>query len=288
MFNFKNVFIVCLVGALLYSCQEPGYRDVKQYTIEQFLNTTSIFGSSFSADEKTILLSSDQSGIFNAYKIDLKAKRIGQLTNSDSNSVFTTSYFPNDNRILFRSDKEGNEIYHIYLREEDGSVRDLTPDENARSLFRGWSFDDKSFYYMSNKRDPKFMDLYEMKIDNFETKMIFQNDNGFNIGDISNDKQYLALSKSITTSNTEMYLYHFATKKMQHLSEHEGDIVYQPVTFSVDSKTLFYLTDENNEFRYLVSYDIDSGEKETAEQDNWDIMYAYFSRNGKYNISMID
>ena len=284
MFNLKSIIFVLLVFMLVYSCQEAGYRDVKQYTIEQFLNTTSIFGSSFSPDEKTILFSSDQSGIFNAYKIELEGKKVGQLTNSDSNSVFTTSYFPNDNRILFRSDKGGNEIYHIYVRKEDGSIRDLTPDANARSLFAGWSFDQNSFYYMSNKRDPRYMDLYEMSIDDFKSKLIFQNDKGYNIGDISNDKRYLALSKSITRNNTEMYLYDFMTKELKHLSEHEGDIVYQPVTFSVDSKILYYLTDEDNEFQYLVSYNTTSGEKEITEKDNWDIMYAYFSRNGKYKV----
>lgn len=273
-----------MLMSILFSCACNQTQDVKQYTIEQFLNTTSIFGSSFSADEKAILFSSDQTGIFNAYRIELEDKQVGQLTNSDSNSVFATSYFPNDNRILFRSDQGGNEIYHIYLREEDGSVRDLTPDENARSLFAGWSYDDKSFYYVSNKRNPKFMDLYELSIVNFKAEMIFQNDNGYNIGDISNDKRYLALSKSITRNNTEMYLYDFTTKDLQHLSEHEGDIVYQPVTFSVDSKKLFYLTDEGNEFQYLVKYDLASGEREIAEKDNWDIMYAYFSRNGKYKV----
>ena len=123
----KRFIILFMLISVIVSCVSDQIRDVKQYTIEQFLNTTSIFGSSFSADEKNILFSSDQTGIYNAYKIELEGKRMGQLTNSDSNSVFATSYFPNDNRILFRSDQGGNEIYHIYLREEDGSVRDLTP-----------------------------------------------------------------------------------------------------------------------------------------------------------------
>src|SRR4026208_1556348 len=40
-------------------------RPVKEYSIEQFMNTTRIGGSSFSADEKSILFSGNKTGIFN-------------------------------------------------------------------------------------------------------------------------------------------------------------------------------------------------------------------------------
>ena len=42
-------------------------RPSKQYTIEQFLDTESVVGMSFSYDAKRILYSSNRSGIFNAY-----------------------------------------------------------------------------------------------------------------------------------------------------------------------------------------------------------------------------
>jgi len=42
-------------------------RPVRQYTIEQFMNTTAMFGASFSPDERSILVTSDQSGVFNAH-----------------------------------------------------------------------------------------------------------------------------------------------------------------------------------------------------------------------------
>jgi Tol biopolymer transport system component len=44
-------------------------RPSKQYTIDQFLNTTSIAGASFSADESRILFSSNKTGIWNVYSI---------------------------------------------------------------------------------------------------------------------------------------------------------------------------------------------------------------------------
>src|SRR5690606_27398895 len=118
-------------------------------------------------------------------------------TESDSSSVFSISYFPKDERMLFRMDNNGDEIYHIYLRETDGSHKDLTPDEGSRSLFYNWATDDASFFYASNKRDNRFMDLYEMDLENMTPTMVYQNDEGYDINVISPDEKYVALSKSI-------------------------------------------------------------------------------------------
>ena len=87
-----------------------------EYSIEEFMNTLSVRGSSFSNDERSILFSSDKTGIFNAYVVDIQSSQISQLTNSDTNSIFTISFFPNDDRILYRSDQGGNELYHIFVR----------------------------------------------------------------------------------------------------------------------------------------------------------------------------
>lgn len=279
-----TVSLFLLLTLIILACQGSGYREVSRYTIEQFMNTTSIRGSAFSHDEKHILFTSDESGIYNAYMISVDGGEPKQITRSDSNSIFSLSFFPHDNRILYMSDRDGNEIYHTYLQNEDGTVRDLTPYEGARGIFQGWSHDEKSFFFSCNKRDRKFMDIYEMDIETFESEMIYQNDKGYNLGDISNDKRYMAFNKPITEHNSEMYLYDRETDETKHLTPHAGDINYTPVTFSIDSKSLYFLTDEGSEFTYLRRYDIESSSFEKIKEADWNIMYAYFSREGKYRV----
>ena len=110
----------------------------KEYTIQEFMDITSYGGSSFSYDEKKILIRSNQSGVFNAYEVNLKTQNIKQLTFSDSNSISPISYFPNDKRFLFRSDQGGNEIWHIYVNNVDGKAIDLTPGKNhVRCFYHG-------------------------------------------------------------------------------------------------------------------------------------------------------
>ena len=90
----------------------------REYTIEEFMDITAFGGSSFSPDENSILIRSNESGVYNAYEIDLKTNDSNQLTFSDTNSISPISYFPNDKRFLFRSDQGGNEIWHIYLYDQ--------------------------------------------------------------------------------------------------------------------------------------------------------------------------
>lgn len=263
-------------------------RPSKLYTIEQFLNTTKINGSSFSPDEKSILFSSNRTGIFNVYTVPTAGGSPRQLTQSTTESTYAISYFPKDTRILFTRDRGGNEYNHIYVLENDGKERDLTPGDKVKAQFLRWSRDDKAFYFMTNERDPRFFDVYKMDIAGFQRRLLYQNTEGYQAGAISNDEQYIALVKPNTTSDTNMYLYNTATKETKHLTPHEGEISFFPSTFDPDSRYLYYVTDEGGEFRYLKRYDLANGKSEPVEKADWDIMGASISRHGKYRIISIN
>lgn len=283
----KNLILV-IFFLFLFACK-PGneqekVREVKSYTIAQFMNTEGIGGSSFSADEKQILYHSNKTGIYNACAIPVGGGEATALTDSKKESVFILSYFPKDNRILYQSDKGGNEITHIYLREEDGKTRDLTPDSTAKTNFYGWSYDRKSFFYGSNKRNGRAFDLYEMDIEKFNAQMIYENTQALEFGGISNDKKWMAFSKPINTNDSEMYLYDVDKKELKLISPKDKKAAHNPADFSVDNKSLYFLTDLDNEFAYLMRYDIAEGKSEKVLEEKWDIMYAYHSYSGKYRV----
>ncbi len=287
--RFKMLIYSTIPALVLYAFTTPGEcREIKKYSIEQFMKTVAIGGSSFSYNEKTILFSSNRSGIFNAFEIPVAGGNAMQITHSKGDSIFALSYLPKDNRLLYSSDRGGNEITHIYLRDKNGKVTDLTPDEKAKASFYGISYDETCFYFGSNKRDPKFMDVYEMDLKTFTPRMVFQNEGAYDIGAISRDRRYLAFSKTITRDNSEIYLYDTKTREFKNLTPHQGDINYAPETFSPDSRYLYYLTDEGREFTYLKRYDLQSGRSETFLQTDWDIESARFSHSGKYLVVAIN
>ena len=59
-----------------------------EYTIEQFMETEAIGGSSFSPDESKILFSSNESGIYNCYEIAATGGEKQALTNSTDDYAF--------------------------------------------------------------------------------------------------------------------------------------------------------------------------------------------------------
>jgi dipeptidyl aminopeptidase/acylaminoacyl peptidase len=261
----------------------------KQYTIEQFMNTTRISGSSFSADEKSILFSSNKTGIFNAYTVAVTGGAASQLTNSTKESTYAVSYFPTDNRIIYSYDRGGNENSHIYLRELDGTERDLTPGEKTKANFAGWTQDRKSFYFTTNERDPRFFDLYEMPIDTLKPSLIYKDETGLEFGDISNDKKFIAFQKNgVSQADSDVYVFNTATKEMKNITQHAGEVANSPQAFDVNSKYLYYLSDAGNEYQYVARYDLSTGKSETVEKAPWDVSYTYFSRTGKYRVTAIN
>ena len=279
------LFAVVIAISSAASAQQP----VKQYTIEQFMDTVRIGGSSFSADEKSILFHSNKTGIFNVYAVPVSGGEPAQLTNSTKESTFAVSYFPTDARILYTYDRGGNENSHLYLRELNGSERDLTPGDKVKANFIGWSHDRKSFFFSTNERDARFFDLYEMPIDSLKAPMIYKDETGLDIGDISNDKKYIAFDKSGgSPADSDVYLYNTATKVLKNITTHTGDVANNAQTFDVNSKYLYYLTDSGSEFRYVARYDLATGKSDVVEKAPWDVSYTYFSRNGKYRVTAVN
>ena len=201
-------------------------------------------------------------------------------------SFFAIDYLPGTNHILYSADKGGNEINHIYLMNEDGKISDLTPGENEKASFAGWSKDKKSMYYISNKRNPKFFDFYKMKIDTWKSEMLYQNDNGINISDMSEDESWFSFSQTITTSENKLFLTNRVDKSTIELSVEPGS--YSSSGFSNDNKYFFFITDVGEEFSYLVKYEIETGKEEVLFQTNWDVMYSYLSENEKYRVTAVN
>ena len=279
--------LACLQVAL---AQQPGKHSPKQYTIEQFMNTVRMGGSSFSADEKSILFHTNKSGIFNVYSVAVTGGEAAQLTNSTKESTFAVSYFPNDARILYTYDRGGNENSHLYLRELNGTERDLTPGEKVKANFVEWSFDRKSFFFTTNERDPRFFDVYEMPVDTFKPTMIFKNQMGWDVAAISPDKKFIAFNNSgVSQADSNVVLYNTVTKEVDIITLHfDEEMSNSAQTFDSASKYLYYLTDDGSQFRYVARYDIKNRETKVIEKAPWDVSYTSFSRNGKYRVSAIN
>ena len=259
-------------------------REVPAYSIQDFLGTVNYTGASFSPDNKKLLVSSNETGIYNAYVLNVDGSGRAQLTQSTGDAIFALGFFPEDERILYTSDQRGNELNHLYVYEPDGDPFDLTPGEGLKAVFYGWAQDDEAFYLGTNERDQRYFDVYEVAINDYKRTLVFENNEGFDFAGVSPDRRTLALARLNTNADSDLYLYDRDTQALKHITPHEGDILYNAQGFSLDGRSLYYLTDKNSEFLYLERYELDGGAHEPILRAEWDIAYAYFSKQHTYLI----
>jgi dipeptidyl aminopeptidase/acylaminoacyl peptidase len=271
---------------LLVGCSQQ--KDQKQYSVDQFYKNNNVSGGSFSPDETKVLFSSNESGIYNLYEVTISDGSKKMVTNSTMESYYAVGYVPGTDKICYRADDNGNEIYHIFLLNEDGTSTDLTPGEKEKAFFGSWSRDKKAMYLVSSKRDPRFFDYYKMKIDEWIPELIYQNNEGIDIAGMSVDENLLALQNSITTSQNQLFLFDRSAKKTTEISDPENPGIYNSSGFSNDGKYFYYITDAGKEFAYLVQYEAATGERKTIFETNWDVTGSYLSENEKYRVISIN
>ena len=272
----------------------PAADEVPRYSAEAFFETTTyIMANStkyaFSPDGSKLLVTSDESGVFNAYALDVDSGKAQALTFSDSDAMFAVGYFPKDERILFNFDNGGNELDHVVVREADGKLVDLTPGDNLKAQFLGWHESGDYLYIATTERNQKSFDVYRYSAEDYSREMLFENP-GFSIADISPDGRWLALDKPRTSADSDIYLVDMQadTPEPVLVTAHQGNIAYGTYQFNADSTQLIYSTNEHGEWNQAWAMDLASGEKRPLVQADWDVSYVTESRSGRYRVTGIN
>lgn len=271
---------LALSALVCAACQTTG--DVQQYTVADFYENDQYFGASFSHDHTRLLVTSNVSGVYNAYVIPVEGGETQALTESTDDAVFAVSFFPADDRILYTQDRGGNELDHLYVRTPDGSVQDLTPGDDLKAAFDGWADDEQSFFVETNERDSRFFDLYEYDVDGYARSLVYRNDEGFGIGGVSPDERYLSLAKPYTTSNSDIFLHDRQTNTTTNITAHTGNVSNAPADFTPDGSALLFVSDRDREFAALYRYEIETGEVTEVLAPEWDVLGASYTKSGAY------
>jgi prolyl oligopeptidase len=170
------------------------------------------------------------------------------------------------------------------VREIDGTTRDLTPGKGLKANFAGWSGDLNAFYVLSNERDKQYFDLYRYDAAHYERQLLFKNTGGFGQIEVSRDGRHLALLKTRTNTDNDIYLWdpEHPEKEPVKITPHKGNIEHGLVTFTPDSRQLWFSSNQDSEFNRVWSHTIQTGERKLILEDKWDITSAEFSWKGHY------
>ena len=263
-------------------------KTVKLYSAEQLYNNKSIGGAAYNTDESKILVNSNVTGTYNLYELNIGDTLQQPLTSSTKESFFAIDYLPGSNKFLYSADKGGDENSHIFLQQPgDTAAKDLTPWPKSTNTMYGWSNDKKSMYLLSNRRNLKYFDLWKGDTATWNFSLFYQNDSGYSPGPVSRSERFVALTKDITTDKNELYLYDRTNKTSKRLSN-GNEANWNAAAFEKNDSILYYITNDGDEFAYLVKYNINSGKADKIFSSKWDVANMNLSENEKYHTIFIN
>jgi dipeptidyl aminopeptidase/acylaminoacyl peptidase len=282
------VRIVIAALALWFAGAHPALAQPRRYSVAQLMGGDSFGPLSLSPDGTKLVTTSNRTGIPNLFVFPVAGGPPVQLSFSTTETIQAIGYFPDDERILYSSDQGGNELAHIYVRELDGTARDVTPGAKHVARFVEWAKDGKSFFVQTNERDPRFFDLYEIGVDGYAKARIFENDKGYQMRGVSADRRYVALSRIHDNANKRIYVYDRVEKKLIEVTAGIAPVSGEPQGFSRTGSTLYFTSDEGGEFEGLMRVDLATGRREKLFAPRWDVSGATLSEDGRLLLASVN
>jgi dipeptidyl aminopeptidase/acylaminoacyl peptidase len=240
--------------------------------------------ATFSHDESLVAYVTDAGGRMDVWVAPVGGGAPRQVTHVEG-FVAGAAFSPTQDVLVYGADVGGNELPHLFLTNAAGSdPRDLDAGDPATSradLVR-WADDGKSFVYVSNRRDEKYLDLYEYVLATGNSELLWESSGVLAFALPSRDHTRYAILETLSDVNTNIYLARRGKKETVLLTSHEGDVMFTPTAFSADGSTLYYTSDEGREFTALYAMDLATKRSKLVLEDVWDVEYGAFSQQWKY------
>ncbi|GGY55291.1 S9 family peptidase [Parvularcula lutaonensis] len=268
-------------------------QEVPIYPAEAFFETARYRlagpGGAWTTDGRYLLMSSDETGIFNAYRFDTETGEKQPLTRSRDRSIFVVSWMPDDQSFIYSADNGGDELNHLYLQRPDGLVIDLTPGKDVKADFLGWERGKRGFFVSTNRRDSSAFDIYRYDAFSLDSERLFENDMKLGQLTVSPDGTMAAGVLEKGAADNDVYLIDLdGNDAPRLLTEHEGDISHSINAFDPRSERLIIGTNAGSEFEQAVAIDLRRGASSTLIAEPWDVSYVSYSPSGRYRVSAIN
>lgn len=224
--------------------------------LNDFFRTYAITGFAVSKDEQRVALSTNLSGKYNVWGLDLPNAYPFPLTYRDQ-TPRTLKFDPQGRYILVGFDTDGDENIQLYAISPNGG--DLVPvrTHEGRSHFAGpLSKDGNRVYYASDKDNHMYLNGYVYDMNTQEEKTLYVGEGGATyIGAVSEDEQTLVLQTHYANTNMPAFLFENGEKRPLIPGANEQHVSGSP---TIVGRTVWFATNYQADYAYLAKYDIDA------------------------------
>ncbi|MBE4906520.1 S9 family peptidase [Bacillus luteolus] len=257
-------------------------RTTNQIEVEPFLKTLSISAFTINNTETELYLSMNKTGTYNLWKMNLSDQnKLSQLTfhnQKTSEIAVVPTKDSNYDTIYFTSDRDGNELSHIYTITTNGEKwKDIRTNQESMYFLTKISEDGKRLYYSSSKDNPLYLSIFSYDlISNEEVVLHKGSEAETRLLDVSPNEKMIAYFVRKNHSNMKLYIRN---------EESEIEVISNPVEpyrisnlIFISNEIAYFTTNYMEEYTYLAKFDLSSGQFEKViEIDKEDIEYLHFN-----------
>ncbi|QSO51969.1 S9 family peptidase [Alicyclobacillus curvatus] len=224
--------------------------------MDEFFRTYAITTFAVSKDEKRIAFSTNLSGKYNVWGLDLPNTYPYPLTYRDQ-TPRALSFDPLGRFILVGFDNDGDENVQLYaISQNGGDVTPIRTFEGRRHFFARLSQDGQRLYYSSDKENHQFLNGYVYDLESGEEKVLYEGEGGANyIIRVSKDESMFIVATHF--ANTFMPAHVHVDGKRLSLVPDET-VQHVAGTFDFDGHTIWFSTDYESDRAYLAKFNVDT------------------------------
>ncbi len=222
---------------------------------EAFVTIGAATSPSFSRDGET-LFHLRGSGLPQVWALNLATGADRQLTSHDEKVAFIRRS-PVDDRLIYGTDRGGDERQQLLLLDGDAEPRELTANPASIHDFGAWSPDATKIVYTANERDEAHFDVYIQDVASGVRQCVYQGDNIVTVSGFRSDAAKLAMLNDRGYGDISLLVLDVATSETQEVAEPTN---WQSVRWASDGRTLLALTDlDGSNFLRLCRIDPATG-----------------------------
>ncbi|MDR0799485.1 MAG: S9 family peptidase [Dysgonamonadaceae bacterium] len=266
-----------------------------KYLVEDYFARPKASSFQISPDGKYMSYMEKEDGTTknHVYVKDIKTQKVTRII-EEKDELIRGYGWVNENRLIYVMDKGGNENYHIYAVNLDGSNNiDLTPFDGVKAGILNMLKEQKDYIIIQlNKNNPQVFDPYKLNIVTGELTQLYENKDLANpiVGyDFDKDGNLRAYSKMVNGIESELWYKDLKTnefKLIYHGSWYEG---FSIIGFDYSGKNSDYAyvaTNVGSDKTRIALYDFKNNQivKEIFSNSDYDVSGMSRSRKRNYEI----